>query len=139
MKVIVATRETQGWRDNDFCWALEDELVLFPPIMCDCGSVDDECGCRRAMAGMSSHRATTTVKIADHKELDADGYLILITNALQSQGYVTDELLAEPEVVCWIKDCRDVLISVAAAFPVGTVLERREQLMRARTQPHDRT
>ena len=29
MKVLTATGQTQGWRDNDFCWAVEGELVLF--------------------------------------------------------------------------------------------------------------
>jgi hypothetical protein len=34
MKVLTATSDTQGWRDNDFCWTVEGELVLLAPIEC---------------------------------------------------------------------------------------------------------
>ncbi|MGH2827642.1 MAG: DUF7715 family protein, partial [Actinomycetota bacterium] len=53
--MLTATNQTQRWRDNDFCWTVEGELVFLAPLQCEPGSVDDECGCRRAMAGMVSH------------------------------------------------------------------------------------
>jgi hypothetical protein len=56
MNALTATKQTQGWRDNDFCWTLEGELVFFPPIECGRGSIDDGCGCRRSMAGLASQR-----------------------------------------------------------------------------------
>ena len=31
MNVLTASSQTQGWRDNDFCWTVEGELVVFPP------------------------------------------------------------------------------------------------------------
>jgi hypothetical protein len=34
MNVLTATSHTQGWRDNDFCWSVEGELVFMPPIEC---------------------------------------------------------------------------------------------------------
>src|SRR4051794_34110350 len=64
MQLLVTTKRTQGQRKNDFCWTGEDEIAIFGS-QCDRGSVDDACGCRRAMAGLDSSKATTTVKVAD--------------------------------------------------------------------------
>jgi hypothetical protein len=132
MKVLTATNETQGWRDNDFCWAIEGEMVIFPPLECDCGRIDDGCGCRRSMAGLASHRATTTVKVADREELDPDTYFMLISEGLRDQGYVTGVLMGKPEVNEWLRDVADELMSIADAFPVTTVLERRGDLVSVR-------
>jgi hypothetical protein len=123
MKVLTATNQTQGRRDNDFCWAVQDELVLFPPLECGRGSTDDGCGCRRSLAGLASHRATTTIKVADRAELDPDTYFMLIADSLRDQGYVPEEFMADPEVNEWLRDITDELIHIAD--PVAAVLERR--------------
>jgi hypothetical protein len=125
MKVLAATSQTQGWRDNDFCCAVEGELVLFPPIECGWGSIDDHCGCRRSMAGLSSHRSTTTVKVADRREIDPDMYFTLVSDVLGNMGFITEELMRDPEVIEWVRDTTHDLMRIARAFPVGTVLERR--------------
>lgn len=125
MKVLTATGQTQGWRDNDFCWTVEGELVLFVPIECSRGTTDDECGCRRSMAGLVSQRATTTIKVAERVDLDPDIYFTLIADGLQSQGYVTEDLMEKPNVSDWVHDLTDELIYLAGRCPVGTVLERR--------------
>jgi hypothetical protein len=125
MKVLTATSETQGWRDNDFCWTVENELVLFVPIECGRGSIDDRCGCRRSMGGLMSHLATTTVKVADIESLDPETYFRLIAESLNDQGYVSNELMEVPDVSDWLHDLTDELMLIAEVFPVGTVLERR--------------
>ena len=86
MKVLAATRQTQGWRDNDFCWTVEGELVFFAPFECSRGFVDDDCGCRRSMAGLVRHRATTTIKLIEREDLDPETYFVLIADGLESQG-----------------------------------------------------
>jgi hypothetical protein len=125
MKVLTATKETQGWRDNDFCCAVEGELVLFPPLECGRGSVDDGCGCRRSMAGLGSHLATTTIKVADRRELDPETYFTLISDALGDMGYVTEQLMADPNVDEWLHDITNELMVMADAFGAETILERR--------------
>ena len=57
MKMLVATKETQGKRRNDFCWATEGELVRFA-FQCDGEAVDGRCGCRRSFCGLDSHKAS---------------------------------------------------------------------------------
>lgn len=133
MKVLTATRETQGWRDNDYCWTIEGELVLFVPLECDGGSVDDECGCRRGMAGMTSYRATSTMKVIEREDLDPDRYFELVAGNLQAQGYLNDALLENPEVNDWVHQLTDELIEIGASAPVGAVLERRDNTLRIRT------
>jgi hypothetical protein len=133
MKVVTATGQTQGWRDNDFCWTVEGELVFFTPIECGRGYIDDDCGCRRSMAGLVSHLATTTMKVIERPDLDPDLYFTLIADGLQSQGYVTAELMTIPNVNEWVHDLTDELICLAAGCPVGTVLERRGDLLMPRT------
>lgn len=132
MKVLTATREKQGRRNNDFSWTVDGELVFFPPLDCSRGSVDDDCGCRRAMAGMVSHRATTTIKVIDRQDLDPDSYLDLVADGLKSQGYVTDELLRSSEVREWVADTARELMAMADFFEEGSVVERRGDTIQVR-------
>lgn len=63
IKVLVATSKTQGARDNDYNWCIEQELVWFPPI-CRSSKVngpDDSCGCGRGFGGLNSHRGVCPI------------------------------------------------------------------------------
>jgi hypothetical protein len=66
MKVLVATKDGQGIRKNDFCWVPEGEIVHFG-FECDRDKedIDGFCGCRRAMVGLECAKATTTMKVAE--------------------------------------------------------------------------
>jgi hypothetical protein len=77
------------------------------------------------MAGLASLLATTTMKVVERENLDRETYFALIADGLQRQGYVTEELLASPNVNEWEHDLADELIYLGACCPVGTVLERR--------------
>lgn len=134
MKVLTATKKTQGWRDNDFCWAVEGELVVFPPIECSCGSVDDGCGCHRAMAGLASHRATTTIEVRERKDLNHKTYFALVADGLEAQGYLRPNSLRDPEVRNWLVDVVGELEISARVFPAGAVLERRGNCLHLRPQ-----
>ncbi|MDQ3962516.1 MAG: hypothetical protein M3277_01140 [Actinomycetota bacterium] len=139
MKILVATNDTQGQRDHDFCHAVEGELVVFPPIECDGEPIDGECGCHRAMAGLASHKATTTVKVSDQQDLTYDVYRGLITDGLKHQGYVTEELMKKPDVQEWLHDLVADLLGSAAIFKSGTVLERRGDYLFVRREPSRET
>jgi len=132
MKVLTATRDTQGWRDDDFCWTVEGELVLFAPIECGHGYVDDGCGCRRSMAGVVSHRATTTVKVVERNDLDPHTYCTFIADALASMGYVPENVREEPGVQEWLRDLGHELIFLASNVAPGAVLERRGEYLNVR-------
>jgi hypothetical protein len=132
MKVLVATSQTQGMRRNDYCWAEEDELVYFGSE-CDREPVDGPCGCRRAMAGAKSKRATTTVKVVD-LPIDEAEFAKLIRTALSRAGWIappTGEVSRTFNAALVEAMTRD-LIDVAKRFPVGAIVERRGDLFRQR-------
>lgn len=64
MKLLTITNEKQGTRANDFCFGNEGEIAKFGSV-CDRATVDDKCGCKRAMVGLSTSKASTTVKVTD--------------------------------------------------------------------------
>jgi hypothetical protein len=85
------------------------------------------------MAGLVSHRATTTMKVTEREDLNPDTYLTLIVDGLESQGYVTEESMANRRVKEWVHELAHELITLAAGWPIGTVVERRGDLNQRRT------
>jgi hypothetical protein len=128
MKVITATAATQGRRDNDYNWCIEGELVVFPVVICrrDRDDPDGPCGCGRGWCGANSSRSTTTASVRD-LPLSRAEYVEAVRSCLEHDGWW-------PEVV----DTQGVLamarglLMVAGSYPVGTVLEKRLDLIRPR-------
>src|SRR5258707_11711871 len=116
MHVLVASSKTQGSRPDDFCWAVEGELVRRPVLECDSG---DACGCARGFAGLSSHRATTTAIVVDRPDLDAPTYRELMLDDARVRGYRVDHRTIE-----FLDEDIGFLVFTAAAWPVGTVVGR---------------
>lgn len=115
LRVLVATKETQGRRKSDFCYANEGELVCFP-FECDHEKVDGRCGCRRSMSGLDTRMATTTFKVVE-SELSRYEFERLFADSERKAGFEVTEgdagrLSAQ-------------LLNLAERFPVGTVLEKR--------------
>ena len=75
------------------------------------------------MAGLVSHRATTTINVAERDQIDPATYFSLISEGLRDQGYVPKEFAEDLEVNEWLRDITDDLMVIADTFPVGTVLE----------------
>jgi hypothetical protein len=121
-QVFVATKKTQGQRPNDFCWCQEGELVTFSTMVCDGEEVDGHCGCRRSMSGLVSHKATTTVKVTM-----LEGGLPALQEAIRT--FFTEAgwagLMKSEELQEIIQTDAEELIRIAAAFPLGSVVEIR--------------
>lgn len=120
MKVLVATRRTQGLRRNDYCFTVEGELVL-PAALIECCD-PGRCGCGRGFPGLASSRATTTAMIVERPELTVAGLRMAIHDSLGRQGYL--EGLGHDEVEELIDEQVELLRKVTARWPVGSVLER---------------
>jgi hypothetical protein len=115
MKAMVATAQTQGARTTDFHYCVEGELVWIGLVCAaDRRDPDGGCGCGRSFAGMNSHQATTTARIADIG-LDFAHYAEALRSSLKAQGRPTREAIA----------MAGELADIADDFPVGAVLERR--------------
>lgn len=124
MKVLVATNDTQGQRDNDFCYCIEGELVTVG-LVCAADERDPDggCGCGRAFAGLNSHKATTTAKVKE-VELSAEDYVEALRSSLEQQGWSTEDV---PELATWLTELVD-------SWPTGTIVERRLDDIEIRTQ-----
>lgn len=119
LRVLAATAETQGRRRNDFFWTTEGELVGPLLMECSSGTIDDACGCRRGLGGLTTHKVTTTVKVIE-VEMTMDEYAAAIRSSHLAGGWaetvVTERLVQQHAAE---------MLAVAARYEVGTVLERR--------------
>jgi hypothetical protein len=115
MKVLVATAQSQGERDNDFNYCIEGELVWIGMVCAtDQSDPDGGCGCGRSFAGMNSHQATTSVRVAD-VGIDFPHYAGALRSSLKAQGWPTRYAIT----------MAGELADLADTFPIGAVVERR--------------
>lgn len=127
MRVLVATGRTQGHRANDYDWCVEGELVRVGEVCAaDRSDPDGGCGCGRGFAGLDSHRATTTARVAD-LGLTRTDYAGAIRSGLAAQGWPLSWFSPEQEA--------DDLAAAVAGWPPGTVVERRLDELRVRELP----
>jgi len=127
MKVLVATKEGQGIRKNDFCWVPEGEIVHFG-FECD-GDKDDIdgcCGCRRAMVGIDCAKATTTMKVMELPVKRRD-----ITEQLKKH-YQGDWKMKASVAEKMARDEIKEMVGIADKFPVGAIVEKRGDVLQVR-------
>ena len=120
LQIFVSTTQTQGERDNDFCFVPEGELVTFTaPCDKDSGDPDGPCGCNRSMDGILCRKGTTTAKVVN-TDMSIDEYANVLWEADRKalglsrrhrSGYAAEVL--------------EKLLMAASAFPVGSVVEYR--------------
>ena len=127
MKVFAATADSQGERRRDFCWTVEGEPVM-PTFECDRDrddreGVDGGCGCRRAMAGMTTRSATTMFRVVD-VEVTLGQFRDWLFGLLEESGWN----LGREDAALLAEDVAEA----ADAFDVGTVLERRSDDIQTR-------
>lgn len=115
MKVLIATKETQGRRKNDFSFTNEGELVKFG-LECDGEEVDGKCGCRRSMVGFDSKKATTTFKI-EERNITKKAFIKLFKESEEKAGWKFED----KDMVDFAKE----LIEIPSKFEVGDILEKR--------------
>lgn len=122
MKVLIATKETQGRRANDFNWTNEGELVTFPTFECSRGFVDDDCGCHRSMSGTESLKATTTVQVVE-RDITIEDLTKRFLDMLREGKW--DKISRGTELIRKAKEMAEEIIEVTEPFPPGVILERR--------------
>jgi len=125
MKALVATRQTQGRRKNDFCHGNEAEFVTFGSE-CDGEKVDGACGCKRALVGFDSGRATTIFRVS-FADISEDGLRDQLRAKLAREGWVSEAFTAEQndEMLDAIVSDTISLWSSYEKRPEGTIVERR--------------
>lgn len=120
---LVATKHSQGTRDNDFCHADDGELLHFCSE-CDGERIDGKCGCKRAMVGMQSSKATTTMLIKDvpHSE---EELRIKLFETLKREGWVDVTTNDDQEWEEMIREEVKEVMGLCEFFGENTVLEKR--------------
>ncbi|MFE6967156.1 hypothetical protein ACFVAJ_18730 [Agromyces sp. NPDC057679] len=119
MHILVSAK---GEKDSDFSWTNDRELV-FPVFSCGNCLRDPEagCGCGRSFMGIESGKLTTTAVIVDSP----------ITEDL-----VTAEFVQEAAKRGWpariATEWAEEMLSAAARFAVGDVVERRLDVISTR-------
>ena len=136
MKLLTATRERQGERDGDFCFAVEGELVLLGFVCAtDQANPDGGCGCGRAFSGMSSMRATTTALVRD-LDLSTDDVRLAVEGHYAAAG-MGREVIGAAEFAELVSETLDEMDEIARALPVGAVVGRRLNRLIWRSQPSE--
>ncbi|MEY8042612.1 hypothetical protein AB8O55_24670 [Saccharopolyspora cebuensis] len=130
LPVLVATHQTQGQRPTDCITVAEGELVTLASV-CDRdrGNPDGGCGCARAFVGIRERTAVTTAVIAE-RTMTRDDYLREMRDSAINAGF-----LHPGEDASDIDDEADELLDIAAGWPVGTVVERRDADLQVRRWP----
>jgi hypothetical protein len=136
MKLLTATRERQGERDGDFCFAVEGELVLLGYVCAtDQGDPDGGCGCGRAFSGMSSMRATTTALVRE-LDLSADDLRLAVESHYAAAGMGAD-VVGSAEFADLVSATVDELVEIAPSLPEGAVVGRRLNHLFWRSEPSE--
>jgi hypothetical protein len=131
VKVLVATKEQQGERHDDYSLAVEGELVYVPIDAGDC--VD--CGCSLGFAGMASGQATTTALVVERLDLALNDLSTALSDSLERQGLLSGGWTNDDEET--FRHLFQRLLVSASHFPVGSILERNGHILhrRALTEP----
>ena len=136
MKLLTATRERQGERDGDFCFAVEGELVLLGFVCAtDQADPDGGCGCGRAFSGMSSLRATTTALVRD-LDLSVDDVRIAVEGYYVAAGMGPD-VIGRGEFAELVTATVDEMVDIAPSLPAGAVVGRRLDNLVWRSEPSE--
>jgi hypothetical protein len=125
-KVLVATKQTQGTRKNDFFNCKPFEFVHFA-MECDGERVDGSCGCRRSMIGFESGTATTTILVAE-RPVDFKDYAFALHKAYRDSGW--GDVIGLEDAT---EEARE-LTKIADYFEVGDVIEKRGSQFVKRTR-----
>ena len=131
MRAFVATKETQGKRKNDFCFAEEKEMVWFGGE-CDNEPIDGACGCKRAMCGVKTRLATTTFAFVEYG--DEDAIKRCLRQFYQGSGELNYYGVEKTNEI--IDQDIAYLTSIQNAIPVDAVLELRGRNIQVRIPNH---
>jgi hypothetical protein len=136
MKLLTATRERQGERDGDFCFAVEGELVLLGYVCAtDQANPDGGCGCGRAFSGMSSLKATATALVRD-LDLTVDDVRLAVEGYYVAAG-MGPVVIGIEEFAEVVAATVDDMVDVALNLPAGAVVGRRLDHLVWRSEPSE--
>ena len=118
MLVLVASRETQGRLDGDYCSTVEGELVT--PVTVEC-CVPDTCGCGRGFPGLVSAGATTTAMVVERTAISPSLLRQSVSDSLERSGW---RAVADDEFEQIVDEHVETIAGICKAFGDGAVVRR---------------
>jgi Leucine-rich repeat (LRR) protein len=135
MKLFVSTKKTQGFRDSDFSYVPEDQIVMFGSE-CDYPDdfendesinkdeyIDGCCGCHRSMMGILNNKSTTTMKVKD-VDISRNELFDLIHQTYKRAGLIGTDM-NQTDIKDSIMNDIDMLIKAVETFNDSDIVERR--------------
>lgn len=129
MNILVSTEQTQGQRENDFCFTHDGEPLRIHGFECDGEGIDGPCGCRRSFVGMQSQLATTTALVIK-SPLSVHVLRKQVRKNLADGGWLKNTPTHKADA--WVEAETEAITSTANRFREGTVLERRGAAVKPR-------
>ena len=120
MKLLAATRQTQGDRSNDFAWVPDGEYLVMG-FVCDTdrGDPDGGCGCGRAFEGLTSLKSITTAQVIE-APISHDEFVSAIIESMTRAGW---NGMDDFHRIC--EERADEIEALVEELPVGTIVGRR--------------
>jgi hypothetical protein len=121
MKVFTA-RHPEPSGPDDFCFALEGEMVTMPLQVCD----DGECGCACSMAGLVSAKATTGFTVTE-LDMSFTDYVAALRDGFTRNGWWTcdaDDDWLIPEAVALARAADQLPVGVSLGIDDGEIYVR---------------
>jgi hypothetical protein len=125
MHVMVVTRRTQGQSETDYMWAVPGELAFLPVVECDWGTPASFRRGARYFLGLESGGATTTAQVVD-MDVASHDVVTYVEEKLATAGWTTSA--RSREALRMVTE----MLSIAACFPAGAVIEKRGRDIRQR-------
>ena len=119
MLVLVATRDTQGQAEGDYCHTVEGELVT--PITVEC-CLPDACGCARGFPGLVSAHATTTAMVVDRAAITPTLLRQSVSDSLVRGGSAGGAIGVELDEM--IDEHVHTIVRVSKVFGEGAIVRR---------------
>lgn len=119
MLVLVATRDTQGQAEGDYCHTVEGELVT--PITVEC-CLPDACGCTRGFPGLVSAHATTTAMVVDRAAITPTLLRQSVSDSLARGGSAAGAIDVEFDEM--IDEHVHTIVRVSKVFGEGAIVRR---------------
>lgn len=125
MHLMVATRRTQGQRDDDYARTADGELAFLPILECDWGDPASYNRGARYFIGLDSGKETTTAEIVD-REVRPGDIVDYVDERLATVGWTATVRRREAQRLA------SEMLGIAALYPPGTVVEKRGSQIRPR-------
>ncbi len=127
MRVLVATKHTQGVRETDSMKCIEGEVVFTVPL-CAAGACSPfaVCCCAASFQSVVSTRMTTTAVVREDPVLT----FTALIDALD--GLRRRRLVHGPTARFDPRELAEEMVTIAEGLPIGAVVERRGVSVRAR-------